>query len=68
MSILTVIVVVLAVGVLMWAVHKYGTEYVHPPFLKIADVVAIVGTLIWLGWVIGLWDYLGIVRIGRMRS
>jgi len=66
MSLLYVLVVILAIGVLAWAVHTYGAEYVHPPFLKLFDVVAVIGVILWFCWLVGLFDFLRSIRVGRL--
>ena len=66
MSLLYILVMILAVGVLAWAVHTYGAAYVQPPFLKLFEVVAIVGVILWLFWIVGLFDFLRSIRIGRL--
>ncbi len=64
MPILSVVLVVLAVGVLMWVVNTWGGPYVHAPFLQLANVVAIIGTVIWLLHVSGVLKYLGDIKFG----
>ena len=66
MSLLYVLAVILAVGFVMYLVHTYATAYIQPPFLKLADIVAVVGVIIWLLYLVGLFDFLRSVRIGHM--
>ena len=63
MPVLTVILVLLAIGVLVALINKYGAEYVSPGFIKLINIVAIVATIIWLMKVFGVWEYLTSVTV-----
>jgi hypothetical protein len=63
MPILTVILVILAVGVLVALINKYGPPYIAPGFIVLINVVAIVATIIWVLKVAGFWAYLSTITI-----
>lgn len=58
MPLLVVILVVLAIGVLVALINKYGADYVDVKFIRLINILAIVGTILWLMKVFGVWDYL----------
>lgn len=58
MPLLTIILVILAVGVLVALINKYGSPYIDTKFLWLINAVAIIGTIVWLLAVLGVWDYL----------
>ena len=63
MPILTIILVLLAVGALVALINNYGSPYVDAKFIKLINFVAIVGTIIWLLFILGVWDYLKRVTV-----
>lgn len=65
MPLITVILVILVVGALVALINKYGPEYVSPGFIRLVNIVAIVFTIIWLMKVIGVWEYLTTVTVGK---
>jgi hypothetical protein len=58
MPLLTIILVLLAVGVLLAVINLYGPPYIDPKFLKLINAVAVIGSIVWLLAVFGVWDYL----------
>jgi hypothetical protein len=50
MRIIQLIVMIIFIGVLMWAVHYLGGGFIEPIFLTIADRVAVVGVVILVAW------------------
>ncbi len=48
MTILYVILIIAAIGVVVGLINKYGGEYIAGGFLKLLNIVAIVGVIIWL--------------------
>jgi hypothetical protein len=48
MPVITIILVLVVVGVLLWLVNTYLAPYIWPPFVKIIDVIAIVAVVLWL--------------------
>lgn len=55
MPVAVVLFWVLVIGVLVWTVNTYVKDYVWPPFLKIFNAIAVIGTVIWLLFVIADW-------------
>jgi uncharacterized membrane protein len=58
MSWLFILVVVLLIGLLVGIVDKYGAEYIDAKYIKLFKFLAIVGTIIWLFFVTGAYDFL----------
>lgn len=65
MSILAVILVIVLVGVLLWAVNTYVP--MAPPIKNLLNIVAVLLLVVWLLGVFGLFDTLGSVRVGHVR-
>ena len=65
MSLISLVVVLIVVGVLLWAVNKFGAEFIDGKILKIINIVVIIAVVLWL---LSLFVDLGTVntvRIGR---
>lgn len=58
MPLLTVVLVLLAFGVLLAVINLYGPPYVSPGMLKLINFVVVVACVIWLLKVFGVWAYL----------
>ena len=61
MSLITVIIVLIAVGVLLWAVKTYIP--LDPTLSKIITAVVIIGVIVWLLKIAGIWQQLSNVRV-----
>ena len=48
MSIISVLVVLIIIGVLMWLVDTQLGQFIAQPWLKLINIVAIVLTVLWL--------------------
>lgn len=62
MPVVLVILALALIGALVLAVNKYGEKYIHPWWIQLINVVAIVGSVWFLLVVSGLWDYLWTIR------
>jgi hypothetical protein len=66
MSILSVLVLIVVVGVLLWAVNSYVP--MAAPVKKLLNVVVVLGLVLWLLWAFGVFGYLGVVHLpGHLR-
>jgi len=65
MSLLYVLLAIIVVGVLLWAFNQYVTA-IDPKFKKLVNIVAIVGTVIWLLYVFGVWQKIGGVTVHQI--
>ena len=61
MSILSVLVLIIVVGVLLWAVNSYVP--MAAPIKSIFNVVVVLGLVLWLLWAFGVFGYLGVVHL-----
>lgn len=57
MSILSVLVMIVVVGVLLWAVNAYVP--MAAPVKKLLNIVVVLGLVLWLLWAFGVFGYLG---------
>jgi heme A synthase len=64
MSILTVALVLIVVGILLWAVNTYVP--MDPKIKQILNVVVILMVVVWLLGVFGLFDALRGVKVGKV--
>lgn len=62
MSLLTVIIVLVVVGVLLWLVNTYIP--MDGKIKSILNVVVVIAVIIWLLQAFGLLDSLGSIRVG----
>lgn len=65
MPILTVFIVIVLVGVLLWAVNQYIP--MAPPIKNILNIVVVVFLVLWLLSLFGLFDALSTARVGHIR-
>ena len=63
MSLISLVVVLIVVGILLWLVNTQIGQYIAPPVLKIINVVVVVVLVLWILslFVPGLPD----IRVGR---
>lgn len=64
MPLIQMILVLIAVGVLLWAVNTYGAAYMDGKILQILNVAVVVGVILWLLAVFGLFAGLETIRVG----
>jgi hypothetical protein len=55
MPVIQIIVILVVIGVLMWAINQHAAPYIWAPFLKLINAVVIVAVVLWLlgvflGW------------------
>ena len=48
MSIISLLLIILVIGVLVWAVNAFGASYIDGKFLQLFNIIAIVATILWL--------------------
>jgi L-asparagine transporter-like permease len=66
MPLFQLIVVLIIIGVVLWAVNKFGAEFIDGKILKIINIVAVVAVVLWLlSLFFGDWSHLGNIRVGR---
>jgi len=56
MPILTIVIVLVVVGVILWLVNNYIP--MDPTIKKILNIVVIIVLIIWLLNILGVWHYL----------
>jgi hypothetical protein len=61
MSLISIIVAIVVVGLLLWAINSFIP--MEERIKKILNVVVIVVLIIWILQALGLWAYLGGVKI-----
>jgi len=62
MSLLTIVMVIVVVGVLLWALNSFIP--MDPKVKNILNVVVVIALVIWLLRAFGIFDSLGGVRVG----
>ena len=65
MSILSILVLLVVVGVLLLAVNSFIP--MAAPIKKLLNVVVVVGLVLWLCWAFGLFGYLGHFNLAPHR-
>jgi hypothetical protein len=61
MSLLTIIIVLVVVGLILWAINAYIP--MQPTIKKILNVVVIICVILWLLLAIGVWHYIANVHL-----
>ena len=62
MSLISIVITLIVVGVLLWLVNTYGGEFIDGKILKIINIVVIVLVVLWL-----LEIFLGFGSLGSVR-
>lgn len=63
MPLLTIVLVLAAVGVLLWLLNTYAKSFIDPKMLWLINAVVTIITVIWLLKVFGVWAYLTKVTV-----
>ncbi len=63
MPLLTVIIILVAVGVILWAIEKYLP--MDAQIKRILQIVVIVAVVIWLASLFGIFGDINAVRVGK---
>jgi hypothetical protein len=62
MSLLTIVIVIVVVGILLWAVNSFIP--MDPKIKNILNIVVVIALVLWLLRAFGILDSLGGVRVG----
>jgi hypothetical protein len=65
MSLISVVVVLIVVGVLLWLVNTYLP--MDGKIKQILNIVVVIAVVLWLLEVFGLFDSLGAVHVGHLH-
>jgi len=66
MSLISLVVVLVVVGVLLWLVNTQLGQFISAPILKIINILVIVVVVLWLLQVFGLLGNIDTIRVGRL--
>jgi hypothetical protein len=65
MSLISLVIILIVIGVLMWLVNTYIP--IAPPFKQIINVVVIIAVVLWLLSVTGVLGGVGDVKVPRLH-
>jgi hypothetical protein len=65
MSLISLVIVLIVVGVLLWLVNTYIP--MDGKIKQIMNAVVVIAVVLWLLSVFGLFDTIGAVHVGRVR-
>lgn len=67
MSLISLVIILIVVGVLLWLVNTQLAQFMAAPMVKIINIVVIVAVVLWLLSVLLGFDLhnLGNIRVGR---
>jgi hypothetical protein len=65
MSLISLVIILIVIGVLMWLVNTYIP--IAPPFKQIINVVVIIAVVLWLLSVTGVLGDVGDVKVPRLH-
>lgn len=63
MPLISLIVILVLVGVGLWCVNTFLAEYMDAKILKILNVAVVIGVILWLLSVFGIFEGVGNIRI-----
>lgn len=63
MSLITLVIVLIVVGVLLWLINSYIP--MDPKIKQILNIVVVIAVVLWLLSVFGLLGNLGTIKIGK---
>jgi hypothetical protein len=66
MSLLDVVLTLIAIGVGWWLLNKYGAQVIDATMIKIINIVIVVGVVMWLLYLTGLFARLSRVQFPRL--
>jgi hypothetical protein len=64
MSLISLVVVLIVVGVLLWLVNTQLASVMDAKILKIINVVVVIVVILWLLNIFGLFNGVGTIRVG----
>ena len=68
MPIIQLILILAAIGILMWLLNNYGAQYMDAKYVKLINIVVFVCTILWilsLFFDLGSMGTIGTHRVGR---
>jgi len=48
MSLISLVLTLVVIGVLLWALNKFGSQFIEANILKIINIVVIVAVVLWV--------------------
>jgi hypothetical protein len=66
MSLISLVIILIVVGVLLWLVNTQLASVIDGKILKIINIVVVIFVVLWLLNVLGLLSGIGDIRVGRV--
>jgi len=66
MSLLEVVLTLVAIGIAWFLLNKYGPQFIDGTMLRIINIVIVVGVIVWLLYLTGLFARLSRVQFPRL--
>jgi hypothetical protein len=67
MSLISLVIVLIVVGVLLWAVNTFGASFIDGKILKIINIVVVIFVVLWLVSIFIGFGPIDQIRVGRIR-
>ncbi len=67
MTLVSLVITLIVVGVLLWAVNRFGAEFIDGKILRIINVVVIVAVVLWLIGVLFGFHGLSDIRVPEIK-
>jgi hypothetical protein len=67
-SLVALVITLLVVGVGLWAVNRFGGEFVDGKILKIINIVVVLCVIVWLLSVFGLLNSCNTVQVPKVNG
>jgi len=65
MDLLSLVVILVVVGVLLWALNTYAAQFIDAKILKIINIVVVVAVVLWVLKIFGLFHIASGIHVGQ---
>lgn len=62
MSLITIIITLIVVGVLLWLINTYLAKFMDAKIVQVLNIVVVILVVLWLLKIFGVWAYLSNVK------
>lgn len=67
MGLISLVIVLIVVGVLLWLVNTQLGSFIAPPILKIINVIVVIVVILWILAIFGLLGSVNNIHVGRIN-
>lgn len=67
MSLISLVITLIVVGILLWCVNSFLSEYIDPKILKLINVVVVIACVLWLLFTFIGGGHVGDIQVPHLR-